>query len=63
MCRMYSQLISLDVQTILGRRLIVGEIYELMNKVAELSVTAESEHVRQQSRQVGGHMITGVIIM
>jgi len=26
-------------------------MYELMNKVAELSVTAESEHVRQQSRQ------------
>ena len=43
--------------------MIVREIYEVMNKVAELSVTAESEHGRQQSRQVGGHMITDVIIM
>ena len=45
--------IFIHVQTILGRKLIVDEMYELMHKVAQLSVSAESEHVRQQSRQVG----------
>ena len=42
----------LFLQAILGRKLVVGEMYEVMMKVASLSLTSDSEHVRLQSRQV-----------
>ncbi|KAL3285278.1 hypothetical protein HHI36_019388 [Cryptolaemus montrouzieri] len=40
------------LKTILSRKLIIPEIHEIMGKVAELSITSELEHVRNQARGV-----------
>ena len=39
-------------QAILARRFVVEELYDVVHKVAELSITSDSETVRNQSRQV-----------
>ena len=49
--------IYLTFQAILGRKLVCGEVFELMQKICELSVTSDSEHVRQQCRQVSQHVM------
>ena len=41
------------LQAILSRKLNVPEIHELMKKVEEMSITADSPHVRRECRQVG----------
>ena len=40
------------LQAILSRKLNVPEIHELMKKVEEMSITADSPHVRRECRQV-----------
>ena len=40
------------MQAILSRRLIIAEIEDVLAKVEQLSITAESAHVRLQCRQV-----------
>lgn len=40
------------LKAIINRKLIIPEIHDVMNKVAELSITSEHPHVRLQSRQV-----------
>jgi len=39
-------------QAILGRKLLINQIYEIMNKVAQLSITSESDGVQLQCRKV-----------
>ena len=42
---------------------MVSEIYDVMLKVCQLSVTADSDHVRQQCRQVcEGGVVGGVCV-
>ena len=43
------------VQAILGRKLVVEDIHKLMYKIAQLSVTSDSDTTRQQCRQVPIH--------
>lgn len=40
------------LRAIISRKLMTPEIYTVMNKVAELSITSELSHVRLQSRVV-----------
>lgn len=40
------------LKAIITRKLIIPEIHDVMNKVAELSITSELPHVRLQCRQV-----------
>lgn len=40
-------------QAILGRKFVSSEVFELMQSVCQLSITSDSEHTRQQCRQVG----------
>ena len=40
------------LQAILSRKLIVPEMHDVMKKVEQLSVTADSDHVRRQAREV-----------
>lgn len=44
--------IVMDIQAILGRKLLINQMYEIMNKVAHLSITSESENVQLQCRKV-----------
>lgn len=44
--------IVLDIQAILGRKLLINQMYEIMNKVSQLSITSESESVQLQCRKV-----------
>lgn len=40
------------LKAIINRKLIIPEIHDVMDKVAELSIISEHPHVRLQSRQV-----------
>lgn len=42
----------MDGQAILGRKLLINQIYEIMNKVAQLSITSELDSVQLQCRKV-----------
>ncbi|KAK0177605.1 hypothetical protein PV328_001642 [Microctonus aethiopoides] len=45
------------IKAIIGRKIVLPEIHGVMNKVAALSVTSESENVRQQCRVVFYHFL------
>jgi hypothetical protein len=47
------QSLSVHLQAILSRKLVVDEVYDIMQKVTNLSLTSDSEHVQLQCRQVG----------
>ena len=46
------------MQAILGRKLIVEDMHKLMYKIAQLSVTSDSDTTRQHCRQVPIHSYT-----
>lgn len=50
------------VQAILSRKLVVAEIEDVLRKVEQLSITAESAHVRLQCRQVGDTVMSPVVV-
>ena len=45
-------------QAILGRKFVVQDMHKLMYKIAQLSVTSDSDTTRQQCRQVPIHTYT-----
>ena len=53
-CWMIFLISSTLCQAILSRKLVAKEIHEVMSKVAELSVTTDSDAVRNHARQVCG---------
>lgn len=50
-------------QAILGRKLLINQIYEIMNKVAQLSIASESENVQLQCRKVIRYCILDYVVM
>ena len=58
-----SSILSRLYQAILGRKLVVDDMHKLMYKIAQLSVTSDSDTTRQQCRQVLIHSYTHTCIL
>lgn len=50
-------------QAILSRKLNVPEVLELIKKVENMSITADSPHVRRECRQVSGHVTVSWLVL